>query len=169
MTLLGHLGACHLKVDFSSQVRLMIGTINQSLKSLTITVPEIEKYPLLGELGDLIRTPRGMSPKCQLFVWSWFVDNNNYPKFQVFSCSNYRDSNLPLKGPLRVPQLGVSRGIWGVPSKYQFEGFMGWVDPEKISPQIQRVSKRYRHPFYTFQSNQVLFNWEVIFVRCFYL
>ena len=44
-------------------VRLMIATINKSLKFLTIKVPKIEKYPLLGELGDLIRTPRGMSPK----------------------------------------------------------------------------------------------------------
>ena len=35
----------YLNVDFSSQVGSMIGTINQSLKSLTITVPEIEKYP----------------------------------------------------------------------------------------------------------------------------
>ena len=68
MTLLGHLGACHLNVDFSIQVGLMIGTINQSLKYLTIKVPKVEKCPLLGELGALKRAPRGMSPKYQLFM-----------------------------------------------------------------------------------------------------
>ena len=39
-------------------VRLMIATINKNLKSLTIKVSEIEKCPLLLELGDLLKTPK---------------------------------------------------------------------------------------------------------------